>query len=288
MKKILLLMISVLLVTVMIAGLPFSAYAEVNNTIKTKGNTTPVTDSAVHSGELEQLLEDCKVEQLPKKNSYLEEPIDMYMDSGKATGAHAYIKPNAKASKIVNIYQGMPVQLFAIEGDWGCVSFYDHTNEKKAGWVYLENLSENYPGETTVFGKANLDKYEDEIGVELVAVQPGIEKSGFNFVDTKTRYFTLDKAWANEPCAALIFDYQVISRNGVIRAYGERDVYINGGDGWEYAGSFDVSKDFAPVHCELYFDEASVVKALAVIPVGASAENFEYRLNIDKAYYVSE
>lgn len=287
MKKIFSFMLSVLVIAVMISSMSVGAYADISNVIKTGGGSFAEAEPAVGYDALEKLLEDCKVEQLPAKSSYLEECKDMYMDSGKTAGAHAYIKPNAKASKIVNIYQGMPVQLFAVEGDWGCVSFYDHQNEKKAGWVYLENLSEKYPGETVVFGKKNLDNCEYAHGAELVEVQSEIEKSKFNFVDSKTKYFEISDEWCDKPSAAFVFDYQVISRNGVTRAYGERDVYINSGEGWEYTGSFEVNEKFSPVRCEMYFEEATVVKAIAVIPTGASAENFISRVNVDKVYYIN-
>ncbi len=284
-KKFISLLILLAMALSLTAGMGISASAEsaIKNVIKKGGQEESFTQEP--EDDLLKLLEDCSVTQMPKKSSYLDEPITMYMDSGSTEGAYAYREPAGNARTVANIYQGVSVQLLAIEDDWGIVVFYNSSNVKKAGWAYLENLSSEYPGETISFGKENLESCEMWHGNEYKPVQPEIEWSKFNFVDTKTKYTVIAEPWCDYPCAALVFDYQVTSRNGVQRAYGERDVYINGGDGWEYVGSFEVEADMDAVRCEIYFDEPKLVKAIASIPVGASAENFVFRQAVECAYY---
>ena len=280
MKKILSTILFVVMAVSFVLGTAISVSADtgINNTIKgglKEQNTTKAPDR----GEIE-LLKECGVEQMPKSSSYLEKNEHMYMATESGDGAFAYKKPNEKAGKVSNVYRGVSVQVMAVEGDWACVSFYNSDNDERAGWVWLDYLSSEYPGETVRFGKTDA-----EDGDVFVGMQPEIEWSKFNFVDTKTKYTTIEEPWCDYPCTALIFDYQVTSRNGVKQAYGERDVYINSGEGWQYVGSFEVEDDFTPVRCEICFEEPTVVKAIATIPVGASAENFIFRQAVEYIYY---
>ena len=281
-KRIVFLLVLAAMVVSLAAGMGLSASADsINNTIKGKGSAAAAEKSP--DEDIMALLKKCGVEQMPKTSSYLDEYTSMYMDSGSADGAYAYKKPDAKAGTVANIYQGVSVQVVAVEGDWACVVFYNSDNNKKAGWAYIENLSSKYPGETVKFGKM-----AGEDGDLLVGMKPEVEWSSFNFVDTKTKYTLVGEPWCDQPCSAIIFDYQVTSRNGVKKAYGERDVYVNGGEGWEYVGSFEVEDDFAPVRCEIYFEEPTIIKAIASIPVDTSAENFIFRQAIENIYYMLE
>ncbi len=280
-KKIFLLVLIMVMSFVAETGLSASADSSINNSIIGKGNEAASAKTA--DEDFVKLLKNCGVEQMPKHSSYLDQYVNMYMDSGSSDGAYAYKKPNPKASTVANMYQGVTVQVYAIEGDWACVKFYNSDNNEKAGWAYLENLSSVYPGQTVSFGKLTLGEGEIAVGM-----RPEVEWSKFNFVDTKTKYTVIEEPWCDYPCTALVFDYQVTSRNGVKKAYGERDVYINSGAGWEYVGSFEVKDDFAPVRCEIYFEEPTVVKAVASIPTGASAENFIFRQAVDYIYFKVE
>lgn len=283
-KKIISFLLTVAMVVSLAAGMSINAAAEasIKNVIK-NSNTSENNSETPVDEDFAALLKDSGVAQMPARSSYLDEPVHMYMDSGSGDGAYAYKTPDTKGRTVANIYQGVSVELVAIEGDWGCVSFYNSSNTKKAGWAYLENLSDEYPGKTIIFGEENLELCALGHG-EYRSVQPELDWSKFNFVDTKTKYTVIAEPWCDEPCAGIVFDYQVTSRNGVKRAWGERDVYINGGDGWEYVGSFEVEDSLDAVRCELYFDEPRVIKAIASIATGASAENFVFRQAVECMY----
>ena len=279
-KRLVFLLVLVAMLVTLSAGMGLSASADssINNILK-----EDVSNEAVQiqpSEYVRQLMKNSGMQQLPKKSSYLGERQNAYMDNGNSSGAHAYKKPSEKAGTIDNVYQGTAVQVIAVEEDWACVIFHTADNEKKAGWVSLDTLSEEYPGETYRFGKI-----QGEDGTLLIGVVPELKWSNFNFVDTKIKYSTIEQPVCEYPCVSLILDYQVTSRNGVKKAYGERDIYVNSGDGWEYVGSFEVEEDFAPVRCEINFEEPTIVKAVAAIPVDASAETFVFRQAIEYMYF---
>ena len=280
MKKLL----SLILALCIIMSLGLAAYAEeeINNSI-IRSETAAETEAPSHEEDI-ALMEKSGVLQLPEESSYVLGTMQMYVDSGNNSGTHAYMRPHAKSSTIDNIFQGSDVRVIAIEDDWACVRYFNKDNEMKAGWVYMENLSENYPGKTYLYGMYG-EEYE---GLMAVSVHPDVLWSEDDFVDTGTKFSTVCTPWSENPCIGLTIDYQVVGRNGVKQAYGERDIYINGGEGWDYMGSFEVSEDFAPVRCTLRFEEPTVVKAVAVIPADLNSQGFDFRQAVSEMLFIVE
>lgn len=278
--------IAMLLVLVLaFAMLGSAAYADsgAKNVIKKPGQ--PKTESVVGSPSADDIKRsgDSKVIQMPKSTSYLDSYEYKFLDSGKKQAVNSYKEPYTTAPTYHYVYKGTMLRILAEEGDWVCAQYLTHKNEFHSAWIHSSNLSDKYPG---LVEKIGTPAYKN--GDVVAFVQPDQEWSKTPFVDSETDYTIIGEPWCDEGCMGLAIDYQVISRNGISRAYGDRDIYLNGGDGWEYIGSFEVLEDFTPQRIEIEFKAPVVIKAVAVVPAGNSVEGFIFRQHVQDMKFIVE
>ena len=280
--------IAMLLVLLMVFSLSsVCAYADsgVKNVIKKPGESSPnETILGTPSSDDIKKTGDSKKIQLPKAASFLDSYEHKYLDPGSSQAVNSYTEPYTTAPKHHYVYKGTLVRILAEEGDWVCGQYLTIENEYRSGWIHASNLSDKYPGIEIEIGESGFKN-----GDIIAQVQPEQEWSKADFVDSETKYSLIGEPWCDEPCMGLAIDYQVVSRNGIKRAYGEREIYLNSGDGWEYIDSFEVPEDFTPQHIEINFVAPVVIKAVAILPAGDSVEGFIFRQHVvDMKFLIGE
>ena len=283
MKRALSLILALAMMVCLLAAAAPAAFADGvnNNVIKGRSNSNaPGGESNYAIDKLDKLDRDGKI-QRPKSDSYISPAHSKFINAPKGHSIYVYSKPSSSGGAIDDAYHGSKVEVLAIEGDWACIVYVNEKFEELAGWVALERLSSNYPCDTIVFGKALIPGDE-----AFIMVDPEQKWSKQYFVDTDTKYVEVDAPWFNEDrCTALVIDYQVISRNGVKDASGERNIYLNDGSGWEYMGSFDVNSNLDPVRLLVHYDEPKEIKAVAVIPSDSAQEKCLIRQHIHNMHF---
>lgn len=269
-------MLLVLLMMFSLFSLCATADSGVKNVVKKPGESeqretitgTPSAEDIMKTGDSKKI-------QMPKTASFLDNYEYKYLDPGKTQAVNSYTEPYNTAPKHHYVYKGTLVRILAEEGDWVCAQYLTIDNEYRSGWIHASNLSDKYPGIVIEIGKIGFKN-----GDVIAQVQPGQEWSKDDFVDSETKYTLIGEPWCDEACMGLAIDYQVISRNGIKHAYGERKIYLNSGDGWEYIDSFEVPEDFTPQHIEINFSSPVVIKAVAILPAGDSIEGFIFRQHV--------
>lgn len=226
-----------------------------------------------------QIVDDEDV-QLPKKSSYLNLAKWMFIDAPKGHSVYTYTEPDSGAGNQPPAYHESRVEVLAVEDEWAFIIYENEKFEEYAAWVNVDNLvelSEKSKGKNVGFGKAI---YSTSDTISLTGVEQ--EWSKLNFPGSKSKFVQIDAPLPGNDCEYVAMDvsYHVISRNGVKDASGERDVYINDGDGWEYVGSFEVDKDLEPMTIHISYDEPREIKAVAVIPVDSADEQCVVRQSV--------
>lgn len=282
--------LSFILAFVLVAGMGTSAYAatSIKNTIKDSITSVETTNSKGPSASDIKAVGDDDVIQMPKNSSYLENYEYMYINAPEeGLSVYAYKIPTVNKGDSNNMpfaYHGSSVTVLAVEGDFACILYCSDKNELHTAWVSKDNLTSVYPGESYSVGKF----YSEYTKKPYSIVMPKVKWSNFNFVGTESKYTELVGADVRPPCFSITVEYQVISRNGIREAYGEREVYLNDGDGWVSVGTFDVNKNFDPVRFTVNFNKPVEIKAVAVIPTDLSKQGFIYRQCVVDMYCVEE
>ncbi len=278
MKKLISFVLALALVASMCGGLGAFADSGIKNTIKSKTESGSYNVAASVEAYLKEIDLDDDV-QLPKKSSYLSVRQVMFIDAPGGHSVYTYAEPDSGAANLSPAYHEEKVSVYALEDDFAFIVYEDEQLEKQAAWVNADNLvelSEKSKGKTVGFGKAIYDT-SDTISLTEVEQQ----WSKLNFVGSKTKWVEFEAELdEGDEFVAMDIAYHVIRRNGVTDASGERDVYINDGEGWEYVGSFEVSRDLEPVTIHINYDEPREIKAVAVVPTDSDHEKCVVRTSV--------
>ena len=172
---------------------------------------------------------------MPDENNYFSTIQPMYIDAPKDHSVYVYWDEFGKRVRSdIYAYEGMNAYAVAVSdsGKYICIVFSDQQFNAHAGWVTAHNLSYTYPSTTKTSGMP-----VEDIG--LSADDPILQWSDGAFVGTKQKYLCLEETI--EDCIAFHLEYQVTGRGGMSMedVLGSRTVYVNGGNGWVEAGTFD-------------------------------------------------
>jgi len=278
MKKLISFALVLALIASLCGGLGAFADSGINNSIKNKTESGSYNAAAGVETYLKTLDLDDDL-QLPKKSSYLSVRQVMFIDAPGGHSVYTYVEPDSGADNLSPAYHESKVSVYAVEDDWAFIVYEDEQLEKQAAWVNADNLvelAEKSKGKTVGFGKAIYDTNDT---ISLIDVEQKWSK--LNFVDSKTKWVEFDaELEEGDEFVAMDIAYHVIGRNGVKDASGERDVYINDGEGWEYVGSFEVSRDLEPVTIHINYDEPREIKAVAVVPTDSDHEKCLVRTSV--------
>lgn len=210
---------------------------------------------------------------MPKHDSYLSSYMLMYVNASKKNSVYTYPQPSAKNKCPHNAYHGSRVVVLAEENGFGCVLFYTSGYKFRAGWISMDNLSWDFPGETvTIGGNRQNGKLTDPVDV-------AVTWSKDYFVGTKQKFSVLDEPV--EKCVEFTLDYDILSTGGasVGELTGYRTVYINDGTGWIAVGSFDCG-NLDPYHVVVRLSEPTKILAVATKADCAKPDAFTFRQSV--------
>ena len=209
---------------------------------------------------------------MPSMSSYLDSYTMLFVDAPKGHSVYVYNQPKISgSSKMPFAYHGVRVHALAVQDGFICGIYPTEDNELAVGWISESNLSYSFPGEEYTLGMA-------KPGAAYVSYFAQVEWSKEPFVGRKTKYTKIvGHDGPTDMVDAIAFEYQVTSRQGRDDASGPRDVYINGGNGWVYVGTYDLEKYSNPVRINIYFDEPVTIKAVATIPQDEDLDGILFR-----------
>lgn len=272
MKKFVSIILSMTMLAALFTSFTITSYADdIENTIKgSKSSSLESTSMYCPSVNDIKSTGDDKVIQLPKSSSYFSEYVRLYVDVPKALCSYVYTKPNADSKAMPFAYQGSKLIGLAKEGKFYCVRYITDDNVFRTGWIHENNVSSVFPGDMYYYGDSRQTESCLSYGDALVSW------SKTPFVGTKINYTVIEALpFGQEACRGMTIEYKVTGKNGDVS--GDRDVYLNGGDGWVYIGNVVVNKNLSPIRLELNFDEPTVVKAVAIVPSNPDNDDFTFR-----------
>ena len=282
MKKKLILCLVLTILIALAAGSIAASASDINNSIITgpgsgtstlsSGGSTPwfsvngypSKDDIAAVGDENRIL-------CPKQDNYLPDYKIRFVDATEENSIYVYRNSAKDSSNPERLDHGAKVYVIAEQDTSSCIIYKTYENKARSGWVSTSLLSKNYTGRMMEIGKA----YPGE---SLIG-DFEFSYSGSYMAGTESEYLLL-----NEPahsCTGFTLEYKVRKSNG--DCDGERDIYINTGEGWIWVGSFRYDSPKA-YHIIVHLNEPADVYAVAAPSHSSDTGSYTVRQNILDVY----
>ena len=269
MKKTFLALLSALLIFALLFSLPVAAFAEGEVETTLTGTPGPEDIYAAGGGIY-----------MPKARAYLPNYELKYVDAGGGKNAvYVYIRPfdppvdpdtgEAKENKSIhNAYHGSRVTVLAEQNGYACILYYTSGNVLCAGWVYVGNLTTEFPGTVVEVGEDAGKKTKDPVDIPVTWSRDTIDGKNLKCSEL------------TEPAENVVqftLDYDIYSRftTQTENVYGIRTIYVNNGSEWVEVGTFDCQQ-LTPYHITVKLSEPMTITAVAT-SADCPVTNFTYR-----------
>ena len=196
----------------------------------------------------------------PEEEDYLTEWKTLYARKAfRAPSLEVKSVPDQLDSDFPNmayLFEGTKVTVVAEQGEMSCFIYHGSNNKQYCGWIRSIRLLEEFPGPTLISGKERTDVRRIEKDPEITWGEPGYQKFWHRFSSL------------SEPvvgCVGFTLEYQIIKRNTrELDIYCPRDIWVNTGEKWVQAGSFDYPEGGA-VKVQVWLDEPTDIAAIGTV-----------------------